>query len=73
MAHIGTSIRLEQETLDRADELASRLGGIQEVSAIGQVTRSTVLRLALLRGLADMESEFAKKGRRRMRQQRRSR
>lgn len=53
-----TSIRLTDDTLARADRLVSALASEPELSAAtAQVTRSTVLRLALLRGLAQLEQE----------------
>ena len=51
----ATSMRLPQEWIDRADDLAEQLEDGGELAAFGTVTRSTVLRLALERGLGGLE------------------
>ena len=51
----ATSMRLPQEWIDRADEVAEKLENGGELAAFGTVTRATVLRLAVARGLADLE------------------
>lgn len=51
----ATSMRLPQEWLDRADALAEQLEDGGELAAFGTITRSTVLRLALERGLGGLE------------------
>ena len=43
--------------LDRADALVDRLPDLGQAHASGQVVRSDVLRVALLRGLASLEAE----------------
>jgi predicted DNA-binding protein len=53
---VQTAIRLPESVLSRADKLAERL------SQPGMtVTRTEVLRLALHKGLAELESERKKK------------
>jgi hypothetical protein len=46
---------LPQDLLDRADRLVPKLQNNTELRASGEVTRSVVLRLALLRGLDELE------------------
>lgn len=52
-----TPLRLDQEILERADALIPSVGKRPEFQAIGRVTRASVLRLAILRGLAELEAE----------------
>tara|TARA_Y100001937_G_scaffold15556_1_gene21316 strand:+ start:431 stop:850 length:420 start_codon:yes stop_codon:yes gene_type:complete len=52
-----TSMRLPQEWIDRADEVAEKLENGGELAAFGTVTRATVLRLALERGLSGLEND----------------
>lgn len=52
----ATSLRLPQDILDRADRLVPKLEHNPELRAgAGEVTRSVVLRLALLLGLDELE------------------
>jgi len=53
----ATSMRLPQEWIDRADEVAEKLENGGELAAFGTVTRATVLRLALARGLSGLEND----------------
>ncbi len=53
----ATSMRLPQEWIDRADEVADKLESGGELAAFGTVTRATVLRLALDRGLSGLEND----------------
>lgn len=53
----GTSLRIPQGLLDRADALVGRLAGDPLVAALGQVTRAKVLVLALAKGLEALERE----------------
>lgn len=54
-----TSLRLPQDLLDRADLLIGRMGDTTEaLVAGGRWGRAAVLRLALSRGLAKLESDF---------------
>ena len=50
------ALRLPREALVRADRLAKQLSGRSEFAAF-RVTRSAVLRLAVLNGLAQLEQE----------------
>jgi len=49
-------VRLSQEVLDRADALIEKVESLPEF-AVTRVTRSAVLRLAILRGLELLEEE----------------
>ena len=52
------SVRVSPEVLKRADRLIPKVGRDRAVTAIGNVTRSTVVKLALMRGLDALESEY---------------
>ena len=52
-----TALRIELELLDRAELLVPVLMEDPLVRALGQVSRSSVLRIALLKGLALLERE----------------
>ena len=54
---IQTAIRLDESTLDRADTLQEHVRGLH---ANSRTTRSDVLRVAIQRGLADLEREAAR-------------
>ena len=54
------SVRVSPELLKRADRLIAKLDRDKSVTAIGHVTRSTVVKLALLRGLDALEAEYSK-------------
>jgi hypothetical protein len=65
MSMVGTTIRLDAETLERADALAALLADVPDFRALGVSNRSKVLRLALERGLASLEEEYdPRRGRR---------
>ena len=49
------SLRLPEELLERAEALIPALDHLGAMSSTGAVTRSDVLRLALVRGLAELE------------------
>jgi hypothetical protein len=51
------TLRLPQALLDRADQLIDRLSRDEEAVLLGRVSRSIVLRLALLRGLEQLEGQ----------------
>ena len=53
----STSIRLSRELQARADALMEKIKDRPEVTAFGRVTRSSVLRLALVKGLEILEKE----------------
>lgn len=55
----NTSLRLPSALLERADALLPVLAGADEVAAHGEVKRATVLRLAIMRGLAELERTYA--------------
>ena len=53
-------IRLDQGTIDRADALLDFVATKPELRAMGRVSRASVLRLAMLRGLDVIEAEARK-------------
>lgn len=52
----GYALRLPDDALPRADVLAERLRGVDPYAAFG-LNRSTVLRVAVMRGLSELERE----------------
>ncbi len=52
------SVRVSPELLKRADKLIARVGRDTAVTTIGRVTRSTIIKLALVRGLDALEQEY---------------
>ena len=54
-----TSIRLPLDFIERAERLVDILQGESSLAAFGVIRRADVLRLALQRGLASLEREFA--------------
>jgi len=56
-AGMQISIRVPPEALRRAEALRSKIARNRTVLALGKVTRSTVLKLAMMRGLDVLESE----------------
>ncbi len=59
-----TSLRLPQNLLDRADRLVSPIDKSGERDGALQTTRSDVLRIALARGLMELEYEYGTRRRR---------
>jgi hypothetical protein len=55
---ITTSLRLQQVLLDRADALIPAVAALPSSQAQGSIVRSDVLRLALSRGLDELEREY---------------
>lgn len=55
---ITTSLRLQQVLLDRADALIPAVAALPSSQAHGSIVRSDVLRLALSRGLDELEREY---------------
>jgi hypothetical protein len=55
-----TTLRLPMELLERADALIPALSHHATASASGELVRSDVLRLALLRGLTELERETSR-------------
>lgn len=62
-----TTIRVPEETLEKANELADRISENPTIKALfgGRASRSAVLRLALQRGLEDLDAELPKAKKRR--------
>jgi hypothetical protein len=58
------SLRLPEVILQRADELIDAMARDAELATIvgGKVTRSTVIRVALLRGLRSLEEDYCEGG-----------
>lgn len=59
-------VRLPPALIERLDALVPLAAGAAELATVGAVTRSDVLRLAVLRGLADLEAEFGEQGQARL-------
>jgi hypothetical protein len=57
-AKTPTQLRLTHELLDRADALIAAMAADPEVRALGMPTRTAVLRLAIARGLRDLERQY---------------
>jgi hypothetical protein len=53
-----TQLRLTQDLLERADALIEIMAADPEVRALGMPTRTAVLRLAIARGLRDLEGQY---------------
>src|SRR4030095_6549587 len=53
-----TQLRLTHDLLDRADALIAVMAADPEVRALGMPTRTAVLRLAIARGLQDLEHQY---------------
>jgi len=57
---VPTSVRLPRDFVKRLDALAPRLEKVPTLAALGPLTRSKVLRLALARGIEILESEHGR-------------
>jgi hypothetical protein len=53
------TLRLPKSLVDRADALIDQLAEDEEALLLGRVSRSIVLRLAVLRGLEALEAQVA--------------
>jgi len=53
-----TQLRLTHDLLERADALIAVMAADPEVRALGMPTRTAVLRLAIARGLCDLEHQY---------------
>src|SRR5512146_779330 len=58
LAKTPTQLRLTQDLLERADALIEVMAADPEVRALGMPTRTAVLRLAIARGLRDLERQY---------------
>lgn len=58
---ILTPLRLPPELLEMAEKMLPLVTADPKVSAVGQVTRSSVLRMALAAGLESMQWKYAPK------------
>jgi hypothetical protein len=52
------SVRVSPDLLKRADRLVPKVARDKTVTAIGNVSRSTIVKLALMRGLDALEAEY---------------
>ena len=59
---VQTSMRLPSALLDRADALIEALTDDPSLSLMGKMTRSKVLRLAIARGLDELERQHKRGG-----------
>lgn len=57
---VQITLRVPADLLDRADALVPAMEGDDEINTLTRVARSTVLRLALLRGLQNLERKYLK-------------
>jgi hypothetical protein len=53
-----TQLRLTHDLLERADALIAVMAADPDVRALGMPTRTAVLRLAIARGLRDLEHQY---------------
>ncbi|MBN4054915.1 hypothetical protein JYT15_00240 [Acidimicrobium ferrooxidans] len=63
MSKIPLNIRLDESMVERMDKLIPWLEAQPNIAALASVTRSTVHRLALVRGLELLEAEAGAKKR----------
>ena len=57
------AIRIPNTLIDRAEELLPHVKGLDELAILGsRVTVSTVIRMALVRGLAQLKDEVGENG-----------
>jgi len=56
-----TPLRLPPDLVEWADRLVPQVANDPKVAAVGRVTRSAVLRMALVKGLESMEWQYAPK------------
>lgn len=52
------TLRVPPEAVRRAEKLVPRVAADRTFAALGRITRSTVLNLALMRGLDALEQEY---------------
>ena len=64
------TLRLPQSLVDRADKLIEQLARDEEALLLGRVSRSIVLRLAVLRGIEALEAQVANRAATRRRDKR---
>jgi hypothetical protein len=58
LVNTPTQLRLTHDLLERADALIAIMAADPEVRALGMPTRTAVLRLAIARGLQDLERQY---------------
>lgn len=59
MSTVMTSFRVSQDLLDRTDALIPTMAALPEYQVHGDLKRSAILRIALMRGLDELEREHA--------------
>lgn len=52
------ALRLAPDLIERADRLIETIGKDPTLSTVGEITRSTVLKLAIMEGLAVLEQRY---------------
>lgn len=57
---VPTSVRLPRDIVKRLDALVPRLQRVPAIAALGTLTRSKALRLALVRGVETLEAEYGR-------------
>lgn len=57
-ASVQLVIRVQASVAKRADDLKAKVARDRNLSAVGRITRTTVLKLALTRGLEALEQEY---------------
>lgn len=57
-ADVRLSLRVPRELVKRVDGLQPKIARDRAIATLGKVTQSTVLKLALLRGLEALEAEY---------------
>jgi predicted DNA-binding protein len=56
------SVRIPPELARRLDRLVPKLAKNQALTTLGIITKSSVVKLALLRGVEALEAEYSTKG-----------
>jgi hypothetical protein len=54
----AVNLRVDQEILERAEQLIPKIKADPELSALGRISTSSVIRLAILKGLEILEKKF---------------
>tara|TARA_R110000824_G_scaffold389349_1_gene585398 strand:- start:177 stop:377 length:201 start_codon:yes stop_codon:yes gene_type:complete len=55
---VQKALRLSRTILDRADALIDELAGDERIAAMGSMSQTAVLRLAIIKGLKILEKEL---------------
>lgn len=57
----AVTVRIDQEIIDRADALIEEMTRAFRRDGLGDPKRTTILQMALARGINDLESEYTPK------------